>query len=717
VGVYHRCSGLAREVHVREKIGPYELRAELVRDAAVVLWAAWAQDTKEEVTLLEVLLPKNVALGALGDYATEFRWQGLAAAGLVHSGIVRLRRTEVFDGRPIQVLDPVSALSPVTLRTPLGQGPLAPSLAIQVAEALLEALVVAQERDVVHGGIRPELVFLDSQGGVRLAGFGVPYVGVSPALARLGLVRGVAGYLAPEQITREVVDGRADLFAVGVLLYEMLTGRDPFGAAEGLPANTVLYRTVYHDPSPLALAGTGGPSPLASLSDVPSSAVEDLTAGLQELLDKALAKSPKQRYQDAGAFLTALRDRASVLSGAPASVDRTPYAESGRGATSGWAARSGRGAKPERASTEGEVPPPGASLRRKWVAAAAVGLVLVAVLAVFLGVWLTQGSATEKPATPSQSSPPTAVSSTVSSLGSVAVETTLTTLETVTTGPALPSTPTTVLGRALAVIRLGNLEVTYTGKAQEVPVTTDPPGLKVLISYSQVGELVEVPIDAGTYDVLAVVDDPVYEGSAKGVLTVRKADPIISVTGWTGVYTGTAHGATGTARGVQGEDLTDRLDLGATFINVPGGRAYWTYQGGKNYNDAHGSVAIVITPRPITVRADDKTKYEGQADPPLTYSIVSGSLVAGDRFSGALTRDPGQSPGVYVIRQGTLGLGANYKLYFANGTLTILAATTTTASTTTTQPTTTTTTTEPTTTTTTTTTTEPPTTTSDTTGP
>jgi len=656
---------------VPEKIGPYELRAQLARDSVATIWSAWVPESQEELVLLEVLLPTRTPLEALGDYATEFRWQGLAAARLFHPGIVTLRRTEVWDERPIQVLDPVPG---ETLRDHLRQGPLTPAVATRVAESLLEALAYAHERDVMHGSVRPEVVFLDEKGQARLAGFGVPYVGANASLARLGVIRGIAGYLAPEQIMGEAVDGRADLFAVGVLLYEMLTGRHPFGAASGSLPNGVLYRTVYHRPPPLA-----GETGAGLRREAAAASGSDAFAALQLILDKALARNPRDRCQNAAEFLVVLRERQVGVQ--EAFISRT-------GQEAGSASQSSESARVKStpaAHTEGE----SGVARRRWALWAVVAVVLLAVLGVISGLVLVKGSGSGEvaPADQSHSSMVAASASTLPAPAPAPSQTTAVAGSS-TSVPASSSTLTTVLGKATASVKLDSLTFTYNGRAQEVSAVTDPPGLKFVMTYSQEGRSIDVPVDAGVYDVLAVVDDPLYEGSATGVLTIAKADPLISVYGWTGVYTGTSHGATGTARGVRGEDLSERLVLGARFVNVPGGRAYWSYLGGRNYNSASGSVDIIITPRPVTVRADDKTKYEGQSDPLLTYSVVSGSLVGSDRLSGTLTRDPGESPGTYVIRRGTLGLGANYSLSFQAGILTILPTTTTTQppTTTTTEP-------------------------------
>ena len=107
--------------------------------------------------------------------------------------------------------------------------------------------------------------------------------------------------------------------------------------------------------------------------------------------------------------------------------------------------------------------------------------------------------------------------------------------------------------------------------------------------------------------------------------TIGKADATIVVTGKTVTYDGTAHGATGTAKGVMGEDLAG-LDLGATFTNVPGGTANWTFTDVTgNYNNASGSVDIVINKAPtvttVTINGGPFT-YTGSAITPATVTVT-----------------------------------------------------------------------------------------------
>src|SRR5215211_5631609 len=164
--------------------------------------------------------------------------------------------------------------------------------------------------------------------------------------------------------------------------------------------------------------------------------------------------------------------------------------------------------------------------------------------------------------------------------------------------------------KATAPVTLSNLgPYTYDGTAKAASATTTPSGLNVNIAYSQGGNSVANPTNAGSYDVVATVNDANYQGSKSGTLTIDKADATIDVNGYTGVYDGNAHGATGTAEGVNGADLNSLLDLGASFTNVPGGTANWSFAGNGNYNSDSGSVAIVINKATANVQLNGLGPY------------------------------------------------------------------------------------------------------------
>ncbi|MBP8066010.1 MAG: T9SS type A sorting domain-containing protein, partial [Flavobacterium sp.] len=155
-------------------------------------------------------------------------------------------------------------------------------------------------------------------------------------------------------------------------------------------------------------------------------------------------------------------------------------------------------------------------------------------------------------------------------------------------------------------------------------------------------------------------------------INISKADAVISVIGYTGVYDGNAHGASGTATGVASEDLSAGLNFGSSFTDVPGGTANWTFSGGTNYNNASGSVAISIEAKAVTVTAEAKSKIFGDPDPEFTY-LLSEALVAGNALNGDLSRASGESAGNYAINQGDLSVNTgNYSISFVTADLTII---------------------------------------------
>jgi hypothetical protein len=138
------------------------------------------------------------------------------------------------------------------------------------------------------------------------------------------------------------------------------------------------------------------------------------------------------------------------------------------------------------------------------------------------------------------------------------------------------------------------------------------------------------------------------DASGDVAIVITKATATISVNGFTGVYDGNPHGATGTATGVGGANLNASLNLGATFTNVPGGIAHWTFAGGINYFSNSGDVAIVIN----------------QATPTIAWSnpafIISGTALSGTQLNATATGVAGSLPGTfsYTPAAGTvLGVG------------------------------------------------------------
>jgi hypothetical protein len=171
----------------------------------------------------------------------------------------------------------------------LARGRLQPGEAMDILQRLLKALAFLHWSGAVHGCITPETISVGPVGQINLAaGVGGPGTGVLPPLA-IPDTPAHPEYLAPEQIKGEQVDARADVFAVGVIAHEMLTGRNPFGARLGASASQIMARIV-DDPSP----------------HLDPTLAARLPAGVAAALDRAVAKDPNARFAGAQPFLDAL---------------------------------------------------------------------------------------------------------------------------------------------------------------------------------------------------------------------------------------------------------------------------------------------------------------------------------------------------------------------------------------------------------------------------
>ena len=241
-------------------------------------------------------------------------------------------------------------------------------------------------------------------------------------------------------------------------------------------------------------------------------------------------------------------------------------------------------------------------------------------------------------------------------------------------GSATSDAATLSVSKRSATVTLTNIYQIYDGQPKPVTITVDPAGLSVVVTYNGSPD---APSAAGSYAVVATVDDPTYQGSASGTLTIQKR--VAYVTPFDAYkYYGTegpvlsgflvnfveADGVTATYSRTPGEAVGSYTIIGALNTN----------EKLVNYNITYHTRTFTIYPRPVTVTADAKSKLYGEADPELTYTVTSGSLLVGDSFSGALSRVAGEDAGDYSITQGSLSAGSNYTLTYIGANLTILPA-------------------------------------------
>ncbi|MBP3893808.1 MAG: protein kinase [Atopobiaceae bacterium] len=299
-----------------DRIGPYELRGELGRGAMARVWRAWDTNLEREVAIKEPLYDSWLSTGVTEELSNRFVAEGRAAARLSqHPNIVTIYAADIWDGRPAIVMELIEG---ATLSTLLARGALTPQETVSVLDQLLDAVGYAHEHGIVHRDIKPDNVFVTSSGVVKLADFGIAHVDYAAATRATvaGAVLGTPGYMSPEQAVGRPVDGRSDLFSVGVLAYEMLTGRNPFGIGYDADSTTAIYRIVRE--------------PVAEL---PDSVTSGLQVDLRPAIMASLQKDPALRPQTAREFKamlhggTAAENNFPVSSGAT-TIERRPGAPS-----------------------------------------------------------------------------------------------------------------------------------------------------------------------------------------------------------------------------------------------------------------------------------------------------------------------------------------------------------------------------------------------------
>ncbi len=269
-----------------EKVGRYEIRGELGRGAMGRVFRGFDPQLGREVAIKMIATALAGGDGKESDeIAARFLREARVAARLQHPGVVA-----VFDaGREGDSLYLVMELvEGETLAERLSRGAFPSNEeALEIAAQSAEALAAAHATQIVHRDIKPGNLMITPRGRVKVADFGVAKaVGESTELTRTGMMVGSPAYMAPEQVKGHSLDGRSDLFSLGVVLFEMLLRRKPF------PADTVtslVYQILHEDP----------------MADAAITA--SLPAGVAEFLRRALAKEPAERIEDATTFAAEAR--------------------------------------------------------------------------------------------------------------------------------------------------------------------------------------------------------------------------------------------------------------------------------------------------------------------------------------------------------------------------------------------------------------------------
>jgi serine/threonine-protein kinase len=265
--------------------GRYEVVSRIARGGMATVYLAVDRRLDRDVAL-KVMHPHLAEGGAGSDFVARFRREARAAARLTHPGLVGVYDQGVDGETSYLTMEYVDG---VNLRRHLSErGSLTVGAALDVAEQVLDALAAAHRAGLVHRDVKPENVLMASDGRIKVADFGLARAVTEVTSTTTGTVFGTVAYLAPELVVRGASDARTDVYATGVLLYEMLTGAQPF---TGETPIQIAFQHVNSDvPAPSDATGAGW-----------------LPVEVDELVTALASREPDDRPADAGAALALLR--------------------------------------------------------------------------------------------------------------------------------------------------------------------------------------------------------------------------------------------------------------------------------------------------------------------------------------------------------------------------------------------------------------------------
>ena len=259
-------------------VGKYRILERLGRGGMGIVYKA-LDETLDRVVAIKVLNPDL----SDAELLKRFRSEAVSLARLNHPGIATIYELHRHDDELLMVMEFVRGETLQTLSERLG--PLEPPQATHVIVQILDALTHAHRAGVVHRDLKPANVMVSDTGMVKVMDFGIARMLGGEHFTQTGFMMGTPAYMAPEQVLGQEIDGRADLYSVGVLFYRLLSRELPFKADTAI---SMAQKQIAEAPTPI---GKFRP---------------DLPAWCAEVITKALSKSPDDRYQTAEAFRSTL---------------------------------------------------------------------------------------------------------------------------------------------------------------------------------------------------------------------------------------------------------------------------------------------------------------------------------------------------------------------------------------------------------------------------
>lgn len=263
-------------------VGKYVIEERAAVSGAIDVYRA--EDTRENRPVLLKFLRSDLSTDE--DSKTRFRRAARAAARVTHENIVPVLEVADFRGRPF-FAEEYSGAQP--LSEFVRDGALSLTAAIDIGRQTCAALQAAHREGLFHGELGPDAVMIDFDGRCRLCGFGLAAVAGDDRAGALASAN--ADYRSPEAVMGKETDARSDLFSLGVLMYEMITGRKPFDRGTGTTARSAVTG---QSPEPLSQRPAGVPETVA------------------RIIAKLLEKDPAYRYQTASAVIADFKQLAAA---------------------------------------------------------------------------------------------------------------------------------------------------------------------------------------------------------------------------------------------------------------------------------------------------------------------------------------------------------------------------------------------------------------------
>src|SRR5262252_8300849 len=271
------------------KAGRYEIVGELGRGAMGIVYKAVDPVIGRTVAVKTIRLSEEGTGLSHPELLTRFQTEARAAGLLTHPNIVVVFDAGEEDGLYYITMELVEGKSLQALLDGGHSFPLPRTL--RIMEQTCSALQFAHERNVVHRDIKPANLMLTADDTVKITDFGTAKILQFGSTQQTSHVMGTPSYMSPEQVKGRAVDGRSDIFSLGVMLYEMITGEKPF---PGQSITTVIYKIVNEEPVPLRQLNP------------------TIHPGISAAVMRALAKDPQERYHSCRELLEDLRNYRNI---------------------------------------------------------------------------------------------------------------------------------------------------------------------------------------------------------------------------------------------------------------------------------------------------------------------------------------------------------------------------------------------------------------------